>query len=138
MPRTLATLGPAALGAALWLLWSYEHERTGIRAPWTGLTLVASALAFAATGVAGRGWRAVALAALGGVAAVLLADPLVWEDPVLEPVPAGGECDPGCISPAAGAVMAGVVAAALATLGILLRRAAGIVARGRRPGVRRA
>jgi hypothetical protein len=122
--RTLRSLALAVCGAALWLLWTYEHEHTSIRAPWTGLTYAAAALAFVAAGIAGRGWRAVAVAAVAAAAAVVLVDPLVWRDEDTEPVP-GQSCDPGCISPEVAVVMAGAEAAVLATVGIALRRTIG-------------
>jgi len=53
------SLVAAVLGALLWLLWAFEHEHTGIRAPWTGVTYVAAASAFVAAAAA------VLLAALG-------------------------------------------------------------------------
>ena len=114
----------AVLGAALWLLWNFEHAHTGIRAPWTGLILAASALAFMATGVVGRGSRAVAVAIAAAAAAVVLVDLLVWPSDRLEP---GVEesCDPGCISRQAAGVLGCAAAAARAAGGILLRRALG-------------
>ena len=48
MREMLPALAAAVLGAVLWLAWNYEHEHTAIRAPLTGMTLVASALAFVA------------------------------------------------------------------------------------------
>ena len=120
----------AALAAALWLLWNFEHEHTSVRAPWTGLTYAASALAFVATGVTGRGWRAIATAVAAASIAVILVDPLVWRG---EPIGSSLEesCDPGCISPEAAVGIAGAAAAALATCGIVLRRARGLVRRVR-------
>ena len=112
----------AAVGAGLWLLWTFEHEHTDVRAPWTGLTYAASALAFIVAGVMGRGWRAVAAAVAAACIAVMVVEPLVWGT---GPARSGLEesCDPGCISPEAAVVLAGTAAAALAALGILLRRA---------------
>ena len=134
MNRTLASLLPAVLGAALWLLWTVEHDHTRIRAPWTGLTLVASALAFVAAGVVGRGWRAVAGAALVAAAAVLLRfeAPIAESEPPLEPGYVSS-CDPGCIPVAAACVLAAAAGAALSTIGILLRRGLRAIRGRRRP-----
>jgi hypothetical protein len=126
--RTLASLVAAVVAAILWLVWNFEHEHTGIRAPWTGVTLVASALGFVAVGLAATGWRAVLCAMVAAAAAVVLVDPLVWQTEPSEPVPFES-CDPGCISREAAVVMASIVAGALATLGIVLRRAAALVVR---------
>jgi len=131
MSPTVKSLIAAAAGAALWLLWSVEQEHTAIRAPWTGVTLVASALCFVIAGVVGRGWRAVLSAAAVGAVAVLLVGPLVWEDPAVEPL--GDEsCDPGCLSLGAAVAIEAMVVAALAAVGIALRRAVGAVRGGRR------
>jgi hypothetical protein len=130
MNRTLASMVLAVLAAALWLLWNFEHEDTSIRAPWTGLTYVASAVAFMAVGLVGRGWRAVVVAVAAAAAAVVLVDPLVWHsepsDPALEE-----SCDPGCISLEAAVGFGGGAAAALAALGIVLRRALRLARRAR-------
>jgi hypothetical protein len=55
----------------------------------------------------------------------LLVGPLDWHSNEGEPVPptGGDDCDPGCISTEAAAIVAAVAAALLAALGILLRRA---------------
>ena len=133
MNRTLASLLLVVLGAALWLLWNFEHEHTRIRAPWTGLTQVASACSFVAAGVVGRGWRVVAGAAVVAAAAVLLVEPLVSRsEPPLEPGYVSS-CDPGCISGPPLYVLAGIVAAALTVVGILLRRTARALRARRRP-----
>jgi hypothetical protein len=73
--RTLASLLAAGIAASLWLLWNFEHEHTSIRAPWTGLTYAASGLALIASGVVGRGWRALAAATVAALVAVALVDP---------------------------------------------------------------
>lgn len=130
MNRNLACLLAAAVGAGLSLLWSVEHEHTTMRAPWTGITLVASAAAFVAAGVVGRGWRALLCAAAAGAAAALLVDPLVWEDPAVEAV-GDQTCDPGCISLEAAVVFEAMLAGALAGVGIGLRRAVHAVRGGR-------
>jgi hypothetical protein len=126
--RTVASLLAAAAAAILWLVWNFEHEHTSIRAPWTGVTLVASALGFVAVGLAATGWRAVFFAVVAAAVAVGLIEPLVWQAEPSEPV-SGESCDPGCISREAAVVMASVVAGALATVGIVLRRAAVLVVR---------
>src|SRR5688572_10248794 len=97
MNRTVASIVMAVLGAALWLLWNFEHEHTSIRAPWTGLTYAACAFAFLAVGIVGRGWRAVALATVAAGAAVVVVDPLLSHRGPSEP-PLEASCDPGCIS----------------------------------------
>ena len=113
----------AILAVALWLAWNYEHESTSIRAPWTGATYVASALAFVAVGYFGRGLPAVLIAAGAAVAGILLVGPLVWHGGIeLDPPPTTEDCDPGCIPIEAAAVMAAVATGFLAALGILLRR----------------
>ena len=115
----------AFIAMALWLTWNVEHEYTNVRAPWTGVTYVASVCCFVATGYFGRGLSALLIAALAVVAATVLVEPLVWHRREVDSVPAigGDDCDPGCISTEAVAIMAAVSAALLATLGILLRRA---------------
>jgi hypothetical protein len=123
--RTLASLLAAVIAASLSLLWNFEHEHPSIRAPWTGLTFAASVLAFIASGVMGRGWRALACAIVAAVAVVLV-EPLIWPSEPAEPV-TGQSCDPGCISREAAVVLSGVAAAVLATIGILLRRALALV-----------
>jgi hypothetical protein len=118
--RSIAESSAFALVAVgLWLLWNVEHESTGIRAPWTGATYVASACGFVAAGYVGTGWRALLIAAVAAAAAVLLLDPLIGN--------AGdsGDCDPGCISTEAAASMAASPATFLAALGISLRRVVG-------------
>lgn len=123
MRSTLSSIVAACIGAALWLLWAVEHEHTSVRAPWTGMTYVAAACGFVAAGYLGRRWPALVIAALAAVAATVLVDPLVWQsDPAREPT-YSGDCDPGCISTGAAAVMAAVAAALLAALGMLLRAA---------------
>lgn len=89
---------------------------------------MASALGFVAVGLAATGWRAVLCAMVAAAAAVVLVDPLVWQTEPSDPVPFES-CDPGCISREAAVVMASIVAGALATLGIVLRRAAALVVR---------
>jgi hypothetical protein len=126
--RTLASLLAAAIAASLWLVWNFEHEHTNIRAPWTGLTFAASVLGFIACGVLGRGWRALLCAIAAAVAAVVLVEPLVWQSEAVEPV-TGESCDPACISREAAVVFASVATAALATIGILLRRALALARR---------
>jgi hypothetical protein len=123
--RTVASLLAAVVAAILWLVWNFEHEHTSIRAPWTGMTLVASALAFVAVGLAATGWRAVLFAVVAAAGAVVLVEPLVWQT---EPISVES-CDPGCISREAAVVIASIVAGALATLGIVLRRAAALMVR---------
>jgi hypothetical protein len=120
--RTIASLLAALIAASLWLLWNFEHEHTSIRAPWTGLTFAASVLGFIASGVMGRGWRALACAVVAAAAAIVLVDPLVWQSEPAEPG-TDQSCDPGCISREGAVVLASVAAAGLATIGILLRRA---------------
>ena len=124
--RTVASLLAAVAAAILWLVWNFEHEHTSIRAPWTGVTLIASALGFVAVGLAGTGWRAVLFAMVAAAGAVVLVDPLVWQ---MEPSQPGDVCDPGCISREGAVAMSSIVAGALATLGIVLRRAAALVVR---------
>ena len=124
--RTLASLLVAIIAASLWLLWNLEHEHTSIRAPWTGLTLAASAVAFVTSGVLGRGWRALACAAVAAAVAVVLVDPLIWKSEPAGPV-TEESCDPGCISLEVAVGLSGVAAAVLATLGILLRRVLSLV-----------
>lgn len=131
MNRTFAALLVAVLAAALWLLWSFEHEHTRIRAPWTGLTLAASAAGFVAVGIVGRGWRGVAFAAGAAAAAVLLVDPLIWRSEPAEPG-TSGSCDPGCISREAAVVLHGAAGCVLASIGISVRRAFGVAKRGER------
>jgi thiol:disulfide interchange protein len=62
--RTVRSMLLALLGVTLWLLWIHEHEHAGVRAPWTGITLVMSALAFVAAGFFGRRWRSCFVAAV--------------------------------------------------------------------------
>jgi hypothetical protein len=126
--RTVASLLAAGAAAILWLVWNFEHEHTSIRAPWTGVTLAASALGFVAVGVAATGWRAVLFAMLVAAGAVVLVDPLAWQTEPTEPGSVES-CDPGCISREAAVVMASIVAGALATVGIVLRRAIALVVR---------
>ena len=120
--RTIASLLAAVVAASLWLLWNFEHEHTSIRAPWSGLTFAASVLGFIASGIVGRGWRAVVCAVAAAAVAVVLVDPLIWQSDPAEPG-TDESCDPGCISPEGAMVLASAAAAALATIGILLRRA---------------
>ncbi|HEX2086670.1 MAG TPA: hypothetical protein VHF89_13400 [Solirubrobacteraceae bacterium] len=121
MGRTMITAALALLAGALWMLWAFAHEHTSIRAPWTGLTYALSVTTFVVVGVVGRGWRALACSASAGVAAALLVDPLISRS---EPLAsdAAASCDPGCISTGAFVVMAAAASAALACVGILLRR----------------
>jgi hypothetical protein len=119
----------------LWFLWSYEHEHTAIRAPGTGVTLAASVFGFVTVGLTSRSWRAVLAAAGAAVMAALLVDPLVWRtEPVDPAIPES--CDPGCISLEPFAAGSAVVAAALASLGILLRRTTGKLRLRRQPRAR--
>lgn len=123
----------AIVAAGLWLLVDVEREHTRIRAPWTGLTTVASALAFVAVGLVGRGWKALLAAGTAAVAAVYLS-PLVlrghgrWshQAPAVE-----SSCDPGCIPFEFFAGTAAVLAVILAATGIAARRAALRVTRRR-------
>ncbi len=78
MRRTLATLLLAICAAGLWVLVEIEREHTDIRAPWTGITTVAAALAFVAVGVVGRGWRALLTAAGAAIAGVYLSPLIVY------------------------------------------------------------
>jgi len=96
MNRTARSFALALLAGALWIGWIAEHEHTSIRAPWTGLTLVASGVVFIAAGVVGRGWRTLASPVIVVPVAVVLTDLLVLPNvDVDEPfVPS---CDPGCI-----------------------------------------
>jgi hypothetical protein len=119
---TASSIVVAFVAAALWLLGVVEHEYTSVRAPWTGVTYVASACGFVAAGYLGRRWPALLIAAVAAVAASLLVDPLVLHtDPA--PPTSDQDCDPGCISTEAAAIMAAIEAALLAALGILLRAA---------------
>jgi hypothetical protein len=105
-------MGRAALArAALWLAWHLEETQTGIRAPWTGVTLAAGAAAFLAAGWLGRGRRAVGASALAGAVAVAV---LLVPD---------RDCDPECASPARSLVLGAAAAAVLAGVGALARRA---------------
>jgi hypothetical protein len=115
----------AFLAVALWLLWNYEGDHTGIRAPWTGATFVASAAAFVAVGYFGRGLPALLIAAAAAVTGIVLVDPLIWHSSSaieLDPPWTPEDCDPGCISTQAAATAAAIAAALLAALGMLLRR----------------
>jgi hypothetical protein len=100
----------ALAGAALWLAWHLEETQTGIRAPWTGLTLAAGAAAFIAAGRLGPGWRAVGTSALAGAVAVAV---LLVTD---------RDCDPDCASPARSLVVGAAAAAVLAGIGAVTRR----------------
>ena len=131
MRRTLITLLLAILAAALWVLVDIEREHTDIRAPWTGITNVAAALAFVAVGLVGRGWRALVAAAGAAIAGVYLYPLIVFgqgrwsnEEPDLP-----SSCDPGCIPFEAFAAAAAVAALLLAATGIAARRVAVRVAR---------
>ena len=132
MNRTPAAVVVAVLAAALLLLWSFEHEHTTIRAPWTGLTYAAAVAGFIAVGLVGRGWRAVASAAIAAAAA-LAVDSLVWRS---EPIEPGTSCDPGCISREFFAVFYAIASSFLASIGILLRRASARVPPSRPGGYR--
>jgi hypothetical protein len=113
----------AFLAVALWLLWNYEGDHTSIRAPWTGATYVASAMAFVAVGYLGRGLPALLIAAAAAVAGILLVDPLIWHSADAIQIPStDASCDPGCIPMEAAAIAAAAAAACLAALGILLQR----------------
>lgn len=131
MRSTASSFAVAFIAAALWLVWNIEHEHTSIRAPWTGATSIASLCAFVAVGYLGRGWRALLFGSFAAVVAILLVDPLVWHSSHGDPVEltSTDECDPGCISTEAAAIMAAIAAALLATLGICLRRTVGRVRR---------
>jgi len=128
MNRTLSALLVAVLAAAVWLLWSFEHENTSIRAPWTGLTYAASVAGFVVVGIVGRGWRAVAFAAAAAAAAVLLVEPLTWPSEPAEPG-TSLSCDPGCIPREAAVAFYSAAACVLASVGICLRRAFGLAHR---------
>ncbi|MDP8908365.1 MAG: hypothetical protein M3N47_04450 [Chloroflexota bacterium] len=80
MNRTARSLLLALLGVALWLGWVAEHEHTSIRAPWTGLTLVASGLLFIASGVVGRGWRALLGVAVAVAAGAVLRELVIYSE----------------------------------------------------------
>jgi hypothetical protein len=131
MSSTASSFAVAFIAAALWLVWNVEHEHTNIRAPWTGATYIASLCGFVAAGYLGRGWRALLIGSFAAAAAILLVDPLVWHSSHGDPVELTSthECDPGCVSTEAAAIMAAVGASLLATLGIFLRRAVGRVRR---------
>ncbi|MDP8907941.1 MAG: hypothetical protein M3N47_02240 [Chloroflexota bacterium] len=126
MRRTLATLLLAICAVGLWVLVEIEREQTDMRAPWTGITTVAAALAFVGVGVFGRVWRAL-IAATGAAIAGVYLSPLIvyghgrwsYEEP---DVPSS--CDPGCIPFEALAVAAAVAALLLAATGIAARRVA--------------
>jgi hypothetical protein len=130
MNRTIASLLAAAVAASMWLLWNFEHDHTSLRAPWTGMTAGASLLGFVASGVVGQGRRALVGAIVAAAAAAVLVDPLMWSS---QPIERGTDqsCDPGCISREGAVMIASVAAAALATIGILLRRGLAL-ARGRK------
>jgi hypothetical protein len=133
MNPTREALLAALVGVGLCVLWNVEHEHTSIRAPWTGLTLGASAAAFIAAGVVGGGWRAVIVcAAVVAGAAVLVEGFFLDSEPVSDEA-----CDPGCISPEAATIGAVVIAAALATLGIAVRRGVAAVWSGGAPAATR-
>src|ERR671917_425015 len=108
--RTIASLLAAVVAASLWLLWNFEHEHTSVRAPWTGLTLAASAVAFITSGALGPGWRALACAIVAAAVAVVLVHPLVLHSEPAGPV-RGESCDPGCISLEVAVALSGVAAA---------------------------
>ena len=127
----MTTLLVALVAAGLWLIWNVEHEHTGIRAPWTGLTLVSSAVAFVVLGVVGRGWRALLAAATATIAASLLVAFVVWGG-TSAAAPAESSCDPGCIPLGVGLVMESLLAVLLAAAGIALRRLVLHVGRWRR------
>jgi hypothetical protein len=118
----VASLALAFLAASLWLAASAEHEYTSIRAPWTGMTLVASGLAFVAAGYIGRGWRALLGAAVAAPAAVILAGLVVWQGDQVDPGTVES-CDPGCIPTGAGVILAAGAAMTLALVGVVLRQA---------------
>lgn len=130
MNRALASALVAVAAAALWLLWSFEHEHTRIRAPWTGLTYAAAVAGFIVAGIVGRGWHAVAAAAAAAAAAALAVDPLVWRTEPLEPGTTSS-CDPGCISTEFAVVFYSVAGAILATIGVVLRRTWSLATRSR-------
>lgn len=105
----------SVLAAGLWILWIAEQD-TALRAPWTGLTLSASAVAFVCVGTLGRGWHAVLCAGSAAMAAALIGSLVLW------PGETGGSCDPGCIAPEAVAALGATAASMLAALGIAVRR----------------
>ena len=109
------------LAAALWVGWLAEHEETSIRAPWTGLTLVASAVAFVAAGVVGRGWRALVAPVVAVPAALVVADLLVFSDVEVDESFVSS-CDPGCIPTSVFVLTLTIVAVLLIALGIVVRR----------------
>ena len=119
----------ALLGAVVWLAWNVEHDHTSIRAPWTGATLGASACAFIAVGVIGRGWRAILASLVIAAAVTLLVAVGLWDalesDPLHTPSPDIPEsCDPGCIPLAFFVIFTAAEATALTALGIVGRRSA--------------
>src|SRR3954452_9622734 len=124
MDRISRSAVAALIGALLWLGWHIEQAQTGIRAPWTAMTLTASALAFVASGFLGRGWRPVVAAGLAGAGAVLVLFIAGGQD-----VNTTGSCDPGCVTPGPALLVAAGIAAVLACAGIALRRAAALAHR---------
>jgi hypothetical protein len=124
--QRVGTVAAALVAASLWLVANIES----VRAPWGGIILVASGVAFIATGHFGRGWRALLSAGAAAAVAVLLVDPLIWHS---EPVEPGTEqsCDPGCLPIEAAVAFAIAAATLLASLGILLRRGLAIAGRAR-------
>ena len=118
MNPTVKSVSATLVGVCLFLLWNVEHEHTSIRATWTGLTVGASALALIAAGAMGRGWRAVVVCAAVVAGAALVAEAFFLDSEPIRNEP----CDPGCISREAAIIGAVVIAAALAAVGVLLRR----------------
>jgi hypothetical protein len=91
---TVEALLAALVGVGLCVLWNVEHEHTSIRAPWTGLTLGASAAAFVAAGVVGRGWRAVVVCAAVVAGAAVLVEGFFLRGRISRPTNAANICGP--------------------------------------------
>ncbi len=130
MTRTACGFSPALLAGALWLGWMAEHEHTSIRAPWTGVTLVASGIVFVAAGVVGRGWRALASPVIVVPVALALTDLLVLPSVEVDEEFVSS-CDPGCIPTWFFVLTLTVAASLLVAIGIVLRRALWILPRTR-------
>lgn len=92
----------------------------GLRAPWTGATLVTIAVALIGLGYISNALWGVGLAVLAcEVAAVVGLLPLEPEPPGFDP---RYDCDPGCVSPELFGAMVGLIALLLAGLGLVARR----------------
>jgi hypothetical protein len=122
MNRTAGSFLLALLGAALWVGWMAEHELTSIRAPWTGLTLMASGAAFIATGVVGRRWPALTSPMVVVPAAMVVTDLLVYSDVDVDETFVSS-CDPGCIPTWFAILTLALATCLLIAIGIVLRRA---------------